>query len=69
MSNQAPRRRSRVNQTDVQRIIRACQRERVPFKVTLQPDGAAVFEQVTASSVEAPATALDNWIAAHAREA
>jgi hypothetical protein len=33
-----------VNQADVQRIIRACQREKVPFRITLQPHGAAVFE-------------------------
>jgi hypothetical protein len=39
-----PRRQSNVNQADVQRIIRACQREKVPFRVTLQPNGAAVFE-------------------------
>ena len=39
-----PRRPSNVNQADVQRIIRACQRERVPFRLTLQPNGAAVFE-------------------------
>ncbi|MCO5129386.1 MAG: hypothetical protein M9932_02340 [Xanthobacteraceae bacterium] len=39
-----PRRKSNVNQADVQRIIRACQREKVPFRVTLQPNGAAVFE-------------------------
>jgi hypothetical protein len=58
-----------VNQTDVQRIIRACQREKVPFKVTLQPDGAAVFEQVTAPATEEPRTALDKWMAEHAREA
>jgi hypothetical protein len=39
-----PRRPANVNQADVQRIIRACQREKVPFRVTLQPNGAAVFE-------------------------
>lgn len=39
-----PRRPAQVNQADVQRIIRACQREKVPFRVTLQPNGAAVFE-------------------------
>jgi hypothetical protein len=39
-----PRRQANVNQADVQRIIRACQRENVPFRVTLQPNGAAVFE-------------------------
>ena len=42
-----PRRTANVNQADVQRIIRACQREKVPFRVTLQPNGAAVFEPAT----------------------
>jgi hypothetical protein len=28
-------------------MIRACQREKVPFRVTLQPNGAAVFEPAT----------------------
>jgi len=42
------RRSANVNQADVQRIIRACQRENVPFRVTLQPNGAAVFEPATA---------------------
>lgn len=63
-----PRRRSSVKQTDVQRIIRACQREKVPFKVTLQPDGATVFEQVTRPPGEDPRTALDTWMTAHASE-
>jgi hypothetical protein len=39
-----PRRQANVNQADVQRVIRACQREKIPFRVTLQPNGAAVFE-------------------------
>jgi hypothetical protein len=39
-----PRRPANVNQTDVQRVIRACQREKVAFRLTLQPNGAAVFE-------------------------
>ena len=39
-----PRRPSNVNQADVQRIIRACKREAVPFRLTLQPNGSAVFE-------------------------
>lgn len=65
--SRAERRRSKVLQTDVQRIIRACKRENVPFKVTLQPDGAAVFEQVAAS--DEPRSALDKWMAEHAREA
>jgi hypothetical protein len=42
-----PRRPANVNQADVQRIIRACQREKVPFRVTLQPNGAAIFEPAT----------------------
>jgi hypothetical protein len=46
-----PRRQANVNQAEVQRIIRACQREKVPFRLTLQPNGAAVFE---------PATEADN---------
>ena len=50
-----PRRQSNVNQADVQRMIRACHRENVPFRVTLQPNGAAVFEPATA----APAVAND----------
>jgi hypothetical protein len=41
-----PRRAANVNQADVQRIIRACQRENVPFRVTLHPHGAAVFETI-----------------------
>jgi hypothetical protein len=43
-----PRRPANVNQADVQRIIRACQRENVSFRVTLQPNGAAIFEPTTA---------------------
>jgi hypothetical protein len=39
-----PRRQANVNQADVQRIIRAHQREKAPFRVTLLPNGAAVFE-------------------------
>jgi hypothetical protein len=49
-----PRRPAQVNQADVQRIIRACQREKVPFRITLQPHGAAVFES---APVLAPAAA------------
>jgi hypothetical protein len=55
-----PRRSANVNQADVQRIIRACQREKVPFRVTLQPNGAAVFEPAAASSAGEP-SALDQW--------
>jgi hypothetical protein len=47
-----PRRPANVNQADVQRLIRACQRENVPFRVTLQPNGAAVFEPATAPPAE-----------------
>jgi hypothetical protein len=54
-----PRRQANVNQADVQRIIRACQRENVPFRVTLQPNGAAVFEPPGARDEEPPA--LDQW--------
>jgi hypothetical protein len=54
-----PRRPANVNQADVQRIIRACRRENVPFRVTLQPNGAAVFESAKAEVME-PA-ALDQW--------
>jgi hypothetical protein len=43
-----PRRQANVNQADVQRIIRAHQREKVAFRVTLQPNGAAVFESAEA---------------------
>jgi hypothetical protein len=39
-----PRRSANVNQADIQRIIRACHREHVTFRLTLQPNGAAVFE-------------------------
>lgn len=54
-----PRRPANVNQADVQRIIRACQRESVPFRVTLQPNGAAVFEP--AAVVMSEPSALDQW--------
>ena len=50
-----PRRPANVNQADVQRIIRACQRENVPFRVTLQPNGAAVFEPAIGRSDDASA--------------
>jgi hypothetical protein len=55
-----PRRPANVNQADVRRIIRACQREKVPFRVTLQPNGAAVFEPATTAS-PADENALDQW--------
>jgi hypothetical protein len=47
-----PRRQANVNQADVQRIIRACQRENVPFRMTLQPNGAAVFEAANVETEE-----------------
>ncbi|TAI60308.1 hypothetical protein [Bradyrhizobium sp. Leo170] len=50
-----PRRPANVNQADVQRIIRACQREKVPFRVTLQPNGAAVFEAPAGQGEASPA--------------
>ena len=58
-----PRRPANVNQADVQRVIRACQRENVPFRVTLQPNGAAVFEQ--ADVAPATSTAYDEWKSEH----
>ena len=42
-----PRRPANVNQSDLQRVIRACRREGVAFRVTLLPHGAAVFESAT----------------------
>jgi hypothetical protein len=48
-----PPRQANVNQADVQRIIRACQREKVSFRVTLQPNGAAVFEPAAGSQDDA----------------
>ena len=36
-----------------------CLRENVPFRVTLQPNGAAVFETANAQDLEQ--TALDQW--------
>lgn len=54
-----PRRPANVNQADVQRIIRACQRENVPFRVTLQPSGAAIFEP--AETIAQELGALDLW--------
>jgi hypothetical protein len=54
-----PRRPSNVNQADLQRVIRAHQREKVPFRVTLQPNGAAVFESANVAAVES--NAYDQW--------
>jgi len=39
-----PRRPTQVNEADLRRVIRACQKENVTFRVTLQPNGNAVFE-------------------------
>jgi hypothetical protein len=44
-----PRRKANVNQADLQRVIRACKRENVRFRVTLLPHGEAVFESATPS--------------------
>ena len=55
-----PRRPANVNQADVQRLIRACQREKVSFRVTLKPNGAAVFEPAEVKPATDP-TALDQW--------
>jgi hypothetical protein len=54
-----PRRKAKVNQADFQRIIRAYQRENVPFRVTLQPDGAAIFESPNKSTSEQ--SPYDKW--------
>jgi hypothetical protein len=49
-----------VNQADVQRVICACKREEVRFRLTLQPNGAAVFEPAD-MSFPTEQNALDNW--------
>ena len=54
-----PRRPANVNQADIQRLIRACQREKVPFRVTLQPNGAAIFEPADVTASEP--SAYDAW--------
>jgi hypothetical protein len=54
-----PRRPANVNQADVQRIIRAYKREKVPFRTTLQPNGAAVFEPASIPATEL--NAYDQW--------
>jgi hypothetical protein len=54
-----PRRPANVNQADIQRVIRACQREKVPFRVTLQPSGAAIFEPATAPPMQ-PTAAMES---------
>ena len=50
-----PRRPSNVNQADLQRVIRACRRENIVFRLTLQPNGAAVFEPSNILPEPAPA--------------
>jgi hypothetical protein len=54
-----PRRPANVNQADSQRIMRAFKRENIPFRVTLQPNGAAVFEPANAPVAEQ--SAYDQW--------
>ena len=54
-----PRRRSNLNQADLQRAIRAHKRENVPFRLTLQPNGVAVFE--SAQETQAESNSLDQW--------
>jgi hypothetical protein len=49
-----PRRAANVNLTDARRFIRACQREGVAFRATLQPGGAVVFEPATSTPTETP---------------
>jgi len=61
-----PRRPANVNQADLQRVIRACQRERVAFRATLQPGGAVVFEAAamnTATTTPSPQDDLDRELA------
>jgi hypothetical protein len=56
-----PRRPANVNLTDARRFIRACQREGLAFRATLQPGGAVVFEP-TANTAEPPTDSpLDQW--------
>jgi hypothetical protein len=50
-----PRRPANVNLTDARRFIRACQREGIAFRATLQPGGAVVFEPAAASADDDPA--------------
>jgi hypothetical protein len=50
-----PRRPANVNLTDARRFIRACQREGIAFRATLQLGGAVVFEPAAASADDDPA--------------
>jgi hypothetical protein len=47
-----PRRKANVNLTDTRRFLRAAKLENVPFKATLQPGGAVVFEPAAESADE-----------------
>jgi hypothetical protein len=55
-----PRRPANVNLTDLRRSIRACRLENVPFRLTLQPNGAAVFEPATVAPAD-DSNPLDQW--------
>ena len=54
------RRPCNVNQADVQRVIRACQRENHPFRMTLLPDGPVVFETANVLLQDTPPAATDD---------
>jgi hypothetical protein len=54
-----PRRAAQVNQADVQRVIRACQRENYPVRITLQPHGPVVFETADESKQATEGEAAD----------
>jgi hypothetical protein len=59
-----PRRPANVNQADLQRVIRACQREGVAFRATLQPGGAVVFEAAAVNTATTtPSHDLDRELA------
>jgi hypothetical protein len=57
-----PRRAANVNLTDARRFIRACQREGILFRATLQPGGAVVFEPAV-SPTPSPQDDLDRELA------
>jgi len=57
-----PRRVANVNLTDSRRFIRACQREGVAFRATLQPGGAVVFESAN-NATTSPQDDLDRELA------
>ena len=58
-----PRRPANVNLTDARRFIRACQREGVPFRATLQPGGAVVFEPAMSTKTPSLQDDLDRELA------